>query len=109
MLPTCQKNQHALTVALLYGVPTPSAAALLLWQEQQGGRRGSSGGRSSKLSLKFDQFFVSMYNYGVCGLLPNILALVLKLAIARPSHAMSRSSVLLSRFRASELIIVCES
>ncbi|CAM9833312.1 unnamed protein product [Ectocarpus sp. 4 AP-2014] len=33
-------------------------------QEDRTGRRGSSSGKRSSLSLKFDQFFVSMYNYG---------------------------------------------
>ncbi|CAN0570418.1 unnamed protein product, partial [Ectocarpus sp. 12 AP-2014] len=33
-------------------------------QEDRTGRKGSSSGKRSSLSLKFDQFFVSMYNYG---------------------------------------------
>lgn len=79
-VPKNKTKKLALTVALLlHGFFAPCAASVLLlllqWQEEQGGRRMSSRGRSSnKVSLKFDQFFVSMYNYGGwCGLLPTAL------------------------------------
>lgn len=58
------RRRLILSVPLLWNHHRHLPQQLVHSQEGQGGRRGSTSGRSAGISLKFDQFFVSMYNYG---------------------------------------------